>query len=129
MVHPVIPNPTPQGANVVTTDELYHWLDTTDADITFIGKPIDRNAPRSAEDVTVIYCSKIVGSICSGPCTVYYGGPTCLYAPDTNCLSASDNVAFCDGSDCNGSCNMFGSCGGRMDNGFCATPGTNSILV
>ncbi|RPD58868.1 hypothetical protein L226DRAFT_616609 [Lentinus tigrinus ALCF2SS1-7] len=117
-------------ASIMSTDEIYHWLDTIDtANVTFIGKPIDRDAPLSAEDIMVFYCSQRSGNDCVAPCTVYVGGATCLYAPNTNCLGASANVDFCDGSGCSGSCNQLATCGVRMNLGFCYTPGTNSIIV
>ncbi|RPD58869.1 hypothetical protein L226DRAFT_616610 [Lentinus tigrinus ALCF2SS1-7] len=116
-------------ASLVTVDEFYDWLNTTDAKITFIGKPIDPNAPPSPDNVIVTYCSDRTQNVCGGPCTVYNGGAACLYAPDTNCLSATANVGFCDHTDCGGSCNQLASCGTRLDNGFCYTPGTNSIIV
>ena len=106
-----------------------HWIATTDAELTFIGKPINPLAPRSAQDTTVTYCSTKNGNFCGGPCTVYTGGATCLNAPNTNCLSATNNVAFCNSPGCGGTCNQFSTCGNRLDNGFCSTPGTQSILV
>jgi hypothetical protein len=62
-------------------------------------------------------------------CTTGHGPNTCLNAPDTKCLMASSSVSFCDGGGCGGSCNQFASCGVPIDNGFCQTPGTSSILV
>ncbi|TFK84424.1 hypothetical protein K466DRAFT_577298 [Polyporus arcularius HHB13444] len=109
--------------------EFLHWLDTTDADITYVGTPIDRNAPRAAEAVMVTYCSSRTQNVCGGACTVYNGGSACLNAPGTKCLAATANVGFCDRSGCGGSCNQLSSCGTRLDNGFCFTPGTASIVV
>lgn len=107
---------------------MKNWLATTDANLTFIGEPIE-NLGISPFVTTVTYCSTRAGSLCSGPCTVFTGSNVCLNAPDTNCLSATGNVAFCDHAGCSGSCNNFNSCGTRLDNGFCATPGTKSISV
>ena len=118
-----------QVADIVTMDEFYHWLDTTDANITFIGAPLDRNAPRAADNVVVTYCNTRAQNVCGGICTVYNGGAKCLNAPGTNCLTASTNVAFCSGSACNQACNQLSTCGVRLDSGFCFTPGTNSIVV
>ncbi|RPD58872.1 hypothetical protein L227DRAFT_612620 [Lentinus tigrinus ALCF2SS1-6] len=81
-------------ASIVTPNEFLNWLDTTDANITYIGEPIDRNAPRAADSVMVTYCSKRT-----------------------------------QGVGCGGSCNQLSTCGTRLDNGFCYTPGTASINV
>ncbi|KAJ7787220.1 hypothetical protein B0H14DRAFT_3095449 [Mycena olivaceomarginata] len=79
---------------------------------------------------TVTYCATRTANLCSGPCTVYTGGATCLDAPGTACLSATSNVAFCDKSGCKGTpCNVLSSCGTKLDDGFCFTPGTKSISV
>ncbi len=86
-------------------------------------------APRSAQNTMVTYCSNRAVNVCGGPCTVYNGGATCLNAHDTNCLAATHNVGFCDRAGCRGSCNQLSTCGTRLDNGFCFTPGTKSILV
>ena len=121
----------------MSDDEFMHWLVTTDADITYIGEPIDVNSfstrssltRRAAESVKVTYCSHRVDKVCGGPCTVYNGGATCLNAPKTSCLAATANVGFCDHKGCSGSCNQLSTCGTRLDNGFCFTPGTKSIIV
>ena len=106
-----------------------HWIANTDAELTFIGKPLNPLAPRSAQDTMVTYCSHRVDNVCGGPCTVYNGGATCLTAPGTNCLAATTNVGFCDRAGCGHSCNQLSTCGTRLDNNFCFTPGTASILV
>ncbi|KAJ3826849.1 hypothetical protein F5880DRAFT_1541559 [Lentinula raphanica] len=77
----------------------------------------------------VVYCNTKTVNVCGGSCTVYNGGAKCLNAPGTNCLSATNNVGFCDRGGCGGSCNQFSTCGTRMDDNFCYTPGTNSINV
>ncbi|RDX48658.1 hypothetical protein OH76DRAFT_1404587 [Lentinus brumalis] len=120
---------SPIEAGIVTTDEFLQWLDTTDANITYIGAPINRNAPRSAENIMITYCSSRTQNVCGGACTVYNGGATCLYAGGTVCIAATANVGFCDRQNCGGSCNQLASCGTRLDNGFCYTPGTQSIIV
>ncbi|KAG6848741.1 hypothetical protein H0H93_014454 [Arthromyces matolae] len=127
-------SPTDSFAGYQTLSQFNEWLSTTDADVTFIGEPISKAGgvtPDSqyALDTIVTYCSKRSGNICGGACTVYNGGAACLSAPKTNCLSATNNVAFCDHGNCGGSCNNFATCGTRLDNGFCWTPGTNSINV
>ncbi|KAI0644272.1 hypothetical protein C8Q79DRAFT_913788 [Trametes meyenii] len=130
-------SPTPAVAannvavSIISDAELEHWLATTDADLTFIGGRPDLTplAKRSAQSTTVTYCNKRVGSICGGTCTVYTGGATCLPAPDTACLASTKDVGFCDEAGCNGDCNVLSQCGTTMGSGFCATPGTMSILV
>ncbi|KAJ7576164.1 hypothetical protein C8J56DRAFT_1016975 [Mycena floridula] len=131
-------NPTPNEARAPTEDTSYlitdaqfrEWLASKDpADITWIGEPINPLTRRSAQNTVVTFCSNRIDNLCGGPCTVYNGGATCLNAPDTNCLSATNNVGFCDRGGCGGSCNQFSSCGTRLDNNFCFTPGTQSILV
>ncbi|KAM5536117.1 hypothetical protein V8D89_010216, partial [Ganoderma adspersum] len=116
---------------LMSHEEMMYWIANTDAELTFIGKPIDPLAPRSATALTttVTYCSIRVGGVCGGPCMVYTGGGTCLNAPNTNCLGATNNVAFCDRGNCTGDCSQLSTCATGMDNGFCFTPGTESILV
>ncbi|KAI0729529.1 hypothetical protein C8Q72DRAFT_828949 [Fomitopsis betulina] len=70
----------------------------------FVGEPIPGVnaraglASREALSTTVTYCSQRIDSVCGGACTVYTGGATCLNAPDTNCLAATNNVGFCSSS-------------------------------
>ncbi|KAH9846538.1 hypothetical protein C2E23DRAFT_574230 [Lenzites betulinus] len=121
---------TPEGESyLVSHAEMMHWLATTDAALTIIGEPINPLAPRSAQNTMVTYCSSRTQNVCGGACTFYNGGATCLNAPDTNCLAATNNVGFCDRAGCGGSCNQLSTCGTRLDNGFCFTPGTRSIIV
>ena len=118
--------------NLMTVEQFKHWLATTDADVTFHGKPIGDLADfskRNALDTMVTYCTKKIDDLCGGSCSVYNGGATCIAASGTNCLSATNNVGFCDRGNCGGSCNQFSSCGTRLENNFCYTPGTASILV
>ena len=110
-------------------EQMMHWLATTDAKLTFVGAPINPLASRSEQITTVTYCSTRSGNVCGGACTVYTGGSTCLNAPDTNCLAATNNVAFCDRAGCGHSCHDLATCGTPLDNGFCYTPGTQSIAV
>ncbi|KAI0372672.1 hypothetical protein BV20DRAFT_978112 [Pilatotrama ljubarskyi] len=117
------------STSVVSEAEMAHFLATTDAELTFIGEPINPLAKRSAQSTTVMYCTKRVGTICGGTCTVYNGGAACLDAAGTTCISATHDVGFCDETECNGSCNILSLCGTPMGNGFCFTPNTASILV
>ncbi|KAF8956830.1 hypothetical protein BDZ97DRAFT_1849387 [Flammula alnicola] len=116
---------------LVSPAEFTNWLSTTDANLTFIGKPITQRDLESRQSLNtmVTYCTNLVDNVCGGTCTVYNGGPTCLQAGGTNCLAATNNVGFCDGGNCDGSCNELASCGTPLDNNFCATPGTGSIVV
>ena len=106
-----------------------YWIRHTNAELTFIGKPINPLAPRSAQDTTVVYCTNRVGNNCGSPCTVYTGGTTCLNAPDTNCLFATHDIGFCDAPGCSGDCTLLTGCILTLDDGFCWTPNTESILV
>ena len=119
-------------SNLVTIEQFRRWLATTDADVTFHGKPLgdlSDISKRNALDTMVTYCNKRIDDLCGGTCHVYNGGATCIAASGTACLSATNNVGFCDRGSCGGSCNQFSSCGTRLQNNFCATPGTASILV
>ncbi|KAI0716409.1 hypothetical protein C8Q76DRAFT_855926 [Earliella scabrosa] len=117
------------AVSIMTVDEMMNWLATTDADLTFIGDPINPLAPRAPRITILTYCNLRVQGVCGGSCQVYTGGPVCLAAPGTSCLGATTNVGYCTTAGCVGTCNELASCGIQMDNGFCATPGTVSILV
>ena len=116
---------------LVPDDEFKHWLETTDANITYVGSSRDRIFSKSKRQgsISVTYCDTRIDDICGGSCQVYDGGPTCINAPGTACISATGNVGFCDRSGCGHSCNQFSSCGTKLSNNFCSTPGTQSILV
>ncbi|TFK64314.1 hypothetical protein BDN72DRAFT_881575 [Pluteus cervinus] len=117
---------------VTTPAQLTKWISTTNANLTFTGNPINTTKPlskRQAQNVQVVYCDTKIGDSCGGNCVVYNGPNTCLDAPSTNCLMATADVGFCDRGGCGGSCNQFSSCGSTLNNGFCSTPGTASILV
>lgn len=114
---------------LVSPEQMLHWLENTDAELTFIGGPINPLAARSADNTMVTYCNRRIDDICGGSCTVYNGGAACLNAPDTTCLAATNNVGFCDRAGCGHSCNQLSTCGTRLENNFCYTPGTKSILV
>ena len=122
--------PTKPASYIVSPEQMMHWLANTDAELTFIGKPpTDPLAPRSAQDTTVVYCTTRDGNVCSSPCTVYNGGTTCLAAPDTNCLSATNDIGFRDKPGCTGDCTFLTGCILQLEDGFCWTPNTQSILV
>ncbi|KAI0372666.1 hypothetical protein BV20DRAFT_963718 [Pilatotrama ljubarskyi] len=108
---------------------MAHWIATTDAELTFVGDLPNPLAKRSAQSTTVTYCTKRIGTICGGTCTVYTGGATCLDAVGTTCLTATKDIGFCDETECNGDCNALSLCGTSMASGFCFTPNTQSILV
>ncbi|EIM86068.1 uncharacterized protein STEHIDRAFT_131718 [Stereum hirsutum FP-91666 SS1] len=112
---------------LLTDEQFNHWLNTTDANITFVGSSREEFSKRQSTSVT--YCNKRTDDVCGGTCNVYTGGPTCIDAPGTACISATGNVGFCDRAGCGHSCNQFSSCGTKLDDGFCATPGTQSINV
>ena len=108
---------------------MFTWLSTTDANITYVGEPIAPRGLSKRANVMVTYCTSRTQDVCGGTCHVYNGGPTCIEAPGTSCLMATANVGFCDHGGCSGSCNQFSSCGTRLDNNFCSTPGTSSVIV
>lgn len=120
------PNPP---AYLVSHEQMLHWLSNTDAKLNFVGAPPNPLASRDGPTTTVTFCSSRIDSICGGTCNVYTGGPTCVDAPGTSCLAATNDVAFCDRGGCGGSCNLLSTCGSPLDNGFCSTPGTASIVV
>ncbi|KAI0351914.1 hypothetical protein OH77DRAFT_1513606 [Trametes cingulata] len=117
------------SASIISDAEMAHWLATTDAELTFIGALPNPLAKRSAQTTTVTFCTKSIGPICGGTCTVYTGGVTCLDTTGTACISATKDVGFCDETECNGDCSALSQCGTTMAGGFCATPNTKSILV
>ncbi|KAI0644259.1 hypothetical protein C8Q79DRAFT_137735 [Trametes meyenii] len=114
---------------------LETWLRTTNAKLTFINPPpsvLDHNhsaTPRSALNTIIVYCSKRVGDVCGGECTVYNGSATCLFTPHTQCILASKDIGFCDRKDCDGNCRTFSGCGTFLRDGFCLALGTKSIVV
>ena len=112
----------------MTHEEMAEWLSNYGGEITYVGfKNISDLFGRSDGLITVAYCSNRVASLCSGPCTVSTGNGICINAPDTNCLVATTDVAFCSNAGCGGGCNVLSECGVKLDRGFCYTPGTNSI--
>ncbi|KAG9223757.1 hypothetical protein CCMSSC00406_0004902 [Pleurotus cornucopiae] len=115
-------------SSVISEAELDHWLQTTNANLTFTGQS-GKNPLRRDGQVRVVHCTNRQGPVCGGNCDVFEGTNTCIEASGTNCIMATANVAFCDRGGCGGSCNFIDSCGTRLDNNFCATPGTKSILV
>ncbi|OJT08592.1 hypothetical protein TRAPUB_519 [Trametes pubescens] len=96
---------------------MAHFLATTDAELTFIGEAINPLVKRSAQATTVTFCTKRVGNICGGTCTVYTGGATCLDAADTVCMSSTKDVGFCDQTGCNGNCELQRHVGVRHADG------------
>ena len=116
----------------MTIEQFKHWLATTDSEVTFHGKPLGDLADLSKRNLLntiVTFCDNRIDDLCGGFCNVYNGGATCIEAPGTKCLAATNNVGFCDHGSCGGSCNQFSSCGIQLQNNFCFTPGTQSILV
>ena len=131
--------PSADGTAAVATDEpasylvsheqMMHWIATTDAELTFTGKPINPLLPRSDQDTIVTYCTKRTAEVCGGTCRVYNGGATCIAAAGTQCLFATRNVGFCDRVGCQGNCTSLINCIVQLDEGFCYTPNTQSISV
>ncbi|KAJ3777803.1 hypothetical protein FB446DRAFT_777540 [Lentinula raphanica] len=115
-----------RDGEIASKEKILEWISTTSANLTFIGDPITK---RDTENTMVVYCSTRTDNVCGGGCTVYNGGARCLDAPNTNCLTATNNVGFCSSPGCGGACNQFSTCGVRLDDNFCYTPGTESINV
>ena len=113
----------------MTFEEMKQWITNTDAKLTFIGPEIHALSVRAPNAITVTWCTQRSQNVCGGTCTVFTGTSACLDTAGCSCLSATANVAFCDRSGCGHSCNEFDSCGTRLDNNFCYTPGTASISV
>ena len=126
----------------MTIEQFKDWLTNTDAELTFIGKPLgdlSDLSKRNALDTKVTYCTKRIDNICGGVCTVYNGGAACIPTPNTNCLSATNDVGYCNEILCGGSCNQYSATGSdcgtagnvtpRLENNFCYTPNTQSIVV
>ncbi|KAI0351918.1 hypothetical protein OH77DRAFT_1429234 [Trametes cingulata] len=125
----VVASPAATMSSIVSEAEMAHFIATTDAELTFIGEPPNPLSKRHALSTTVMYCTKRIGNICGGSCTVYTGGATCLATPNTSCISATRDVGYCDEAGCNGNCEPMSLCGTPMGSGFCFTPQTMSILV
>lgn len=138
------------GVGIISDEEMDYFLSTTKAELIFVGdngeeRTFDNPLEKPA-NTRVTYCNRRVNKVCGGTCHVYNGGATCINASGTRCLAATHNVGFCDRggyvsvaymeggrcsvfSRCKHSCNQLSTCGTRLDNGFCYTPGTKSILV
>lgn len=116
----------------MTPQEMAQWLSNHEGVITYVGlKNHTEIVKRAAQSTTVTYCGQVSGNLCSGPCTVSTGNGICINAPGTNCLAASTDVAFCDYDNCDSSdgCHNLSQCGTRLNDGYCFTPGTNSISL
>ncbi|KAJ7112207.1 hypothetical protein C8R44DRAFT_595034, partial [Mycena epipterygia] len=124
---------------LVSLSTMQNWIATIDANLTFVGDP---DQIFSLFATTVTYCSIRVGGLCSGPCTVYTGAAdyegtkmartraaACLGTPDTVCLTATRNGAFCGSAGCHRTCSLLSTCGTRLEHNVCYAPGTQSISV
>src|ERR1700734_1769636 len=84
--------------NLVGIEQYKRWLEDREADseITYLGKRLDLSdlSKRNPLDTSVTYCTDRIDNLCGGSCTSYNGGPTCLAAPGTSCLFATNNVGF-----------------------------------
>ena len=111
---------------------MAEWLANHEGEITYVGlKNHTDIVKRAAQATTVTYCQRRSGNLCSGPCTVSTGNGVCINAPGTQCLAATTDVAFCDYDNCRSSdgCHNLSQCGTRLNDGYCYTPGTNSISI
>ncbi|KAH9476456.1 hypothetical protein JR316_0010368 [Psilocybe cubensis] len=125
-----VPAP-PNNGGIMSLEEMKSWVSALPPDeVTLIGDPFSALSLRSASAVTVTFCSTRSGTTCTGPChTETIAGGTCVEAPNTNCIGATGQVTFCDRAGCGGTCNEINSCGTRLENNFCFTPGTKSIGI
>ncbi|KAI0372651.1 hypothetical protein BV20DRAFT_1050542 [Pilatotrama ljubarskyi] len=118
---------------IISEAQFAHWLETTDAELTFIGDRPDFTplARRSSQNnIMVTLCSQRVGNVCGGSCTVFSGtGPSCVDIPRSQCISATDDIGYCDERACDGNCNELADCGTMLNNGFCFTFDTKSIVL
>ncbi|TFK71107.1 hypothetical protein BDN72DRAFT_895953 [Pluteus cervinus] len=125
------------SSSVISFDQILTWITTTDANLTFIDDPPFAIKPfpkRQEEEVAlavVILCTEQVNDGCSGDCTIHTAGGGfsggCASVPGTNCILATTDLQFCTGTACTGTCNSLADCGDILSDGFCATPGTNTI--
>lgn len=122
-----IKHKTPTLILTESDEQFKHWLNTTDANITFLGTSREELLKR--QSIVVTYCDKRIDDLCGGNCFTYGGPAACLDAPGTACIRANGNVGFCDREGCGHSCNQLSSCGTLLGDGFCDTPGTQSILI
>lgn len=116
----------------MTDEQLDHWLANTDATLTFIGE--GSNVPstlqkRGERNTRLVYCTLMTGSVCGGTCSVYNGNAACINTPGTSCIQASGPVAFCSKQNCGDPCTQLANCLAWMNDGFCGTPDTGSIIV
>ena len=117
--------------NLITVDQYKHWLENTDA-VTFHGKPLcdlSDLSKRNALNTIVTYCTEKIDDLCGGTCQYTMAERPAMVASGTNYLAATNNVGFYDDGGSGGSCNQFSTCGTKLQNNFCFTPGTASILV
>ncbi|KAH6893644.1 hypothetical protein BKA70DRAFT_1323673 [Coprinopsis sp. MPI-PUGE-AT-0042] len=116
---------TPYGTTVAVLDD---WMANTDATLTFRGS--GRGSSVNPFEARVIWCTSRNGGVCGGECTVYTGrGDQCFAAPNTSCVAATTDITFCASTACTSPCNVYRSCGTRMDSGFCFTPWTGSVQL
>lgn len=97
-----------------------------------LSSPIELFPILEKKSTTITYCNTYDGT-CGGVCvTTTVDGAKCLDVPGTNCLKADANVIFCNDTTCavqdlTGACNNYNNCAILTSDGYCWTPGTNSI--
>ncbi|TFK92467.1 hypothetical protein K466DRAFT_595221 [Polyporus arcularius HHB13444] len=121
--------PADTSGGIISKDEFMHWLDTTDANITYVGVT-DRSA-LSAADTMVRECSPGVNGPCSGGCSVYNlrgeGGCRPTVLREVECLSATMDILFCQDRGCSTDCTRLSECRPILGPNTCYAYGTKSI--
>lgn len=113
--------------HVVTHKEI----GLTNLKLTFVdpGTTSAEISPFAALATRVEGCDTITGSCCGGVCIGFDAGKQCVaLSMKIACLRASKNVGFCTQKGCK-SCKSLSNCQRKLDERFCATPGTVSINV
>ncbi|KAJ3526217.1 hypothetical protein NMY22_g7362 [Coprinellus aureogranulatus] len=120
------------ATGIMTDEQLDHWLANTDAELKFIGEKSyvpGTLRKRGEKSTRLVTCTTANGSNCGGSCSVYNGNAACLNVAGTVCIQASGPVAFCSKANCADPCTQLANCLAWMNDGFCGTPDTNSIIV
>lgn len=116
---------TSYGTTAAVLDD---WMASTDATLTFRGS--GQGSSVGPFEARVIWCTTRSAGVCGGACTVYTGrGDQCFATPNTSCVAATTDITFCASTSCTSPCNVYRSCGTRMDFGFCWTPYTGSVQL
>jgi len=112
-------------------EEIFNWISTTDANLTFVGKSLTEVTPL---DTIIISCTDFIfRRYCGGQCIVHIRMETAACIPLTStaaCLRATPDllVASCTSRNC-ADCIPLATCGVRLEEGYCFAPNTHSIRI